>query len=81
MEGLSVHGQMHLVFVVVVSRCELIMILAKSNMGCHGDPFMVVSKENISYSMGRLGLPAVTVFRNMVVVAGGKLLSTEGFYA
>ena len=42
---------------------------------------MVVSKENIGYSMGRLGLPAVTVFRNMVVVAGGKLLSTEGFYA
>ena len=72
MEGLSVHGQMHLVFVVVVSRCELIMILAKSNMGCHGDPFMVVSKENISYSMGRLGLPAVTVFRNMVVVVGWK---------
>ena len=71
-EGLPVHGQVHLVFVVVVSRCELIMILGKSNMGCYDEPFMVVSKENISYSMGRLGLPAVTVFRKMIVIAGGK---------
>lgn len=48
------------------------MILGKSNMACHGEPFMVVSKENIGYSMGRLGLRAVTVFRNMVVVVGWK---------
>ena len=80
-EGLHVNGQMRLVFIVVVSRCSLIMILSKTNMGFHGEPFMVVSKGNIRYSMGRSGLPAVTVFRKMVVVAGWKNLRTEGFYA
>jgi len=71
-EGLPVDRQMRLVFVVEVSRCSLIMIVGKSDMGCHGEPFMVVSKGNIIYSMGRLGRPAITAFRKMVVIAGWK---------
>ena len=40
--------------------------------GCSGGPFMVVSKENISYSTDSLRFPVVAGYRKMVAVPGRK---------